>query len=116
MILTAADYETFRFEWRYQDVTDTPLYVEVLNYMYSETKEYDATHRFAKHQIIDAGGKMTITDEHRNPVQSEIDAFKQMPYEDQLSELNGIYDEIYRRIEELYEEDELNYRLSMAGL
>ena len=116
MILTAADYKTFRVEWGYQDVTDTPLYVEVLNYMYSQTKEYDATDYFAKHQIIDAGDYITITDENRNPVQSEIEAFKQMSDEDQQDELIDIYDAIYKRLQDHHKEDELNYRLGIAGL
>ena len=116
MILTTNDHELFRVYWRYQDETDLPLYVEVLSFPISDTQEYDATDYFAKHQIIGFGDEITITDKHRNPVQSEIEAFKQMSYEDQKDELIGIYDEIYKRLQDHYEEDELNYRLGIAGL
>ena len=116
MILTTNDHELFRVFWQYQDETDLPLYIEVLSFSVSESQEYDATDYFAKHQIIDAGDYITITDENRNPVQSEIQAFKQMSDEDQRDELIGIYDEIYRRLQDHHEEDELNYRLGIAGL
>lgn len=116
MILTTNDYELFRVYWRYQDETDLPLYVEVLTFPISECQEYDATDYFAKHQIIVAGDYITITDENRNPVQSEIDAFKEMSDEDQRDELIDIYNAIYKRLQDHHEEDELNYRLSMAGL
>lgn len=116
MFLTTNDYELFRVYWRYQDETDIPMYIEVLTFPISDTQEYDATDYFAKHQIIGFGDEITITDEHRNPVQSEIEAFKQMSDEDQRDELIDIYNEIYKRLQDHHEEDELNYRLSMAGL
>ena len=116
MFLMPSDYKLFRVFWQYQDETDLPLYVEVLTFPISESQEYDATDYFAKHQIIDACDYITITDENRNPVQSEIEAFKQMFDEDQRDELIGIYDEIYRRLQDHHEEDELNYRLGIAGL
>ena len=116
MISTTTDYKLFRVYWRYQDETDLPLYIEVLSFPISETQEYDATDYFAKHQIIGFGDEITITDEHRNPVQSEIEAFKQMSDEDQKDELIGIYDEIYRRLQDHYEECETQFKLSQAGL
>jgi len=116
MFLMPSDYKLFCVFWQYQDETDLPLYIEVLSFPISETQEYDATDYFAKHHIIGFGDEITITDENRNPVQSEIDAFKQMSYEDQKDELIGIYDEIYKRLQDHHEEDELNYRLGIAGL
>ena len=116
MFLMPSDYKLFRVFWQYQDETDVPLYIEVLSFPVSESQEYDATDYFAKHQIIDAGDYITITDENRNPVQSEIEAFKQMSDEDQQDELIDIYDAIYKRLQDHHKEDELNYRLGIAGL
>ena len=116
MFLMPSDYKLFRVFWQYQDETDLPLYIEVLSFEISETQEYDESYYFAKHQIINVGDYITITDENRNPVQSEIDAFKQMSYEDQKDELIGIYDEIYKRLQDHHEECETQFKLSQAGL
>ena len=116
MFLMPSDYKLFRVFWQYQDETDLPLYIEVLSFPVSESQEYDATDYFAKHQIIGFGDCITITDENRNPVQLEIDAFKKMSDEDQSDELIDIYNEIYKRLQDHQEEDGLNYRLGIAGL
>ena len=116
MILTTNDHELFRVFWQYQDETDLPLYIEVLSFPVSESQEYDATDYFAKHQIIGFGDCITITDENRNPVQSEIEAFKKMSDEDQSDELIDIYNEIYKRMQDHYEDQETQFKLSHAGL
>lgn len=116
MILGPSHYKMFRVFWRHQDETDLPLYIEVLSFEINETQAYDETYYFAKHQIINVGDEITITDEHRNPVQSEIEAFKKMSYEDQKDELNEIYDEIFKRLQDHYEEEETQIKLSQAGL